>query len=303
MGNCCCMACACGLRDFSQNPSLLFFSIIMARRMGGKRASSRRNKESTSKSRCQTGLKRKLASSISEDDEDNDVFQGDGFDADGTDVNDREQLSERTRKRTNVECRETTSREAVGAEEEPPESDMESDDDEEANDVGADADPMVDDGCQQTGQGTNSTTVPKTVVAKQGSGGSVVSSRITSSLTGDQSLVSFSTSAGSVSGSSVPVNAANAHKFGSVKSAVRKTVFRYIKFLGKSSSRELEWDNTIASIVYSHLNMNGMSRENKKAWWEADNRAVAKWVAETLSAKRSEVTQSIHRRFLGKLSG
>ena len=159
-------------------------------------------------------------------------------------------------------------------------------------------------GCEATGRGpVNSTSVPQTVVAKGGSGGSAVSSRITSSLTGDQSFVSFSTSAGSVGGSSVPVNAANAHKFGSVKSAVRNTVFRYIKFLGKSGSRELEWDKKIASIVYSHLNMTGLSRESKKLWWEADNRAVAKWVAETLSAKRSEVTQSIHKRFLGKFSG
>ena len=70
--------------------------------------------------------------------------------------------------------------------------------------------------------------------------------------------------------------------------------------LGKSGSKELEWDKKIAALVYSHLNMTNWTAATKKAWWEAEDKLVAKWVAETLSAKRSEVTQGIHRRFLGK---
>ena len=37
-------------------------------------------------------------------------------------------------------------------------------------------------------------------------------------------------------------------------------------------------------------------------WWEEDDNLVSRWIAETIAMKRSEVTQGIHKRFLGELS-
>jgi len=142
--------------------------------------------------------------------------------------------------------------------------------------------------------------VPETVLAEGDH--SAVSSHLTNSntqgsVTGGSTIVSYSTSSLGTSGAT---SVAGAHKFGNVKAAVRKTVFRYIKFLGKANSRELDWDKKIASLIYSHLNMTNWSRANKKMWWEADDNSVARWVTEAIAARRSEVTQGIHRSFLGK---
>ena len=91
-------------------------------------------------------------------------------------------------------------------------------------------------------------------------------------------------------------------KYGEVKSAVRNSVFRAIKFLGKANSKELQWDRQIARIVYAHLNMDTWESARRKMWWEEDDNLVSRWIAETIAMKRSEVTQGIHKRFLGEFS-
>ena len=119
---------------------------------------------------------------------------------------------------------------------------------------------------------------------------------------GFHSEVSFATSSvAAVSTLGVSTGTASlAQKLGNVKAAVRKTVFRFIKFLGKAGSKELDWDQTIANTIYSHLNMTTWTDASKKMWWEGDDNAVPRCIAETLSVRRSEVTQGMHKRFLGK---
>ena len=159
-------------------------------------------------------------------------------------------------------------------------------------------------------EGQMSNLVPGTVVAGRSDQGTdsttsslQQSSVLTGSGVGDGSTIVSALTRGSRSirsGRKSEMTFAMHQKFGAVKGAVRKTVFREIKFLGSSNSLELNWDRPVAGLVYDHLDMNGWSNEKKKTWWEADNYAVPKWVAETLAMKRSEVTQGMRKRFFGK---
>jgi len=147
--------------------------------------------------------------------------------------------------------------------------------------------------------------VPQTVMASRGvaSGGSTTSSLQLSSVAngGDGSTVVSAISRGSSrSGRKSEMSIIRRQKYGEVKGAVRGSVFRVIKFLGKVNSSELNWDRQIAGIVYNHLNMDGWESSRKKSWWEEDNNSVPRWIAETIAMKRSEVTQGVHKRFLGK---
>ena len=178
----------------------------------------------------------------------------------------------RTRKRTNMSGSTMTSREAVGAEERLADVDSDNEEEEEENvDNGGVllGEKPVDNQCVQRRVNSEllETAVPATVLARKASGStSGVSSRLTGSVhgsltTGEGSVITMGSSGVSTSGAS---DVTSAQKFGGVKAAVRKTVFRYIKFLGKSGSKELEWDKKIAALVYSHLNMTNWTPASKK---------------------------------------
>jgi len=149
--------------------------------------------------------------------------------------------------------------------------------------------------------------VPRTVLAAPRSvvgGGSTTSSLQLGSVAGDAAtFVSALSKSSCQSKKKGDMDIDKRQKYGEVKSAVRNSVFRAIKFLGKANSKELQWDRQIAEIVYSYLNMNNLESAKKKIWWEEDNNLVSRWIAETIAMKRSEVTQGIHKRFLGEFSG